>query len=145
MTTLNPTTRTANREQYVRTVQRDIERWRKGYEQMESEALPVSDEDRADLRRVWLELEAAYRDLQAADETQWEAMQRRSQRSAQTFRNSWLAIVTRIEVEDQSEIGWLRGFTDDLTTKSSDGWLEGMAEEPAESEGWTEGYAANRN
>lgn len=132
------------RDQYLTNVQRDIERWRKGYDEMEAGALPVASKDRAELRRVWLELENAYRDLQKADEASWPAAQRRSQRSAQAFRDTWVVIVTRINVEEKSEIGWLQGFTDDLSTASSEGWVEGMGEQTddlgtASSEGWVEG------
>lgn len=145
MTTPNRTDFYTTRDQYLANVQRDIERWRKGYNEMESGALPVATENRDELRRVWLELENAYRDLQAADEANWATAQQRSRRSAQAFRDVWLVIVTRIKVEDEKKIGWLRGFTDDLSTTSSEGWVEGMGEQTDDSEGWTEGLETTRS
>ncbi len=93
MTTLNKTMFAINREKYLGNVQRDMERWRKGYDQIVSGTLPVSNQDRAEIRRAWLELEATSRDLETADEATWEAMQQRTQRSAQAFRDTWLIVV----------------------------------------------------
>lgn len=139
MTTPNKATFNIDRKKYLGNVQRDMERWRKGYDEIMTGSLPISNQDKAEMRRTWLEFEAAYRDLQASDEAGWQAMQRRTQRSAQAFRDTWVIVAKRIELEDQDKIGWLRGFTDDLTTSSAEGWLEGMGEQTDASEGWTEG------
>lgn len=149
MSTTNPTSETRTTRQQVKA---HLNQWESGVDRLADEVRQVSQEAQKEyvdqiavLRQHLKELRLRWQAIEEGEPQEWRESRPAFQQRLTRFRQVFMQTANKLHREDQVDLGWLEGFTNERTHESVS-WAESQGHRSQDSKGWAEGYdQVNKN